>query len=173
MEETKFEQFLRRIVAKLKLQDTDIFTEDERQKLEKIFKVDEENLLLAIRTVLYLYKRMLKYIFMPSDLKDELVKLGLNNEKAEYIVKVWSAETRLTLNEIDSKTIDEQSEDLNFSWKLNAELSSVYQKKCKIPKAYITLSEKKSESELELTHPELYSIFLQLESVQNELDNFL
>ncbi|CAH2230180.1 jg12525 [Pararge aegeria aegeria] len=32
LDESRFEQFLRRIVVKLKLQDSDIFTEEERSK---------------------------------------------------------------------------------------------------------------------------------------------
>ncbi|KAM3965598.1 COMM domain-containing protein 10-like [Aphomia sociella] len=170
-EETKFEQFLRRILAKYKLQDTEIFTEDERQKLEKIFNVDEDNLLLSIKTILYLFKRMLKFIFMPNNLKINLTNIGLNNEKAEVIVKVWSSETRTTLNDMNSESIDGCEDTLNFSWKLNAELSSDYHKKCKIPKSYISLLGGKTDTEIELTHSELYSVFLQFESIQSELDN--
>ncbi|KAJ2949661.1 hypothetical protein O0L34_g15588 [Tuta absoluta] len=169
LEDTRFEQFLRRIVTKMKLQDSEIFTEDERKKLEMIFKVDEEQLLLAIKTVLYLFKRMLKFILMPTDLKSGLDKIGLSNEKADFFVKVWSTETRSTLSEMTIKDGDS----FNFSWKLNAELSSEYRKKCKVPKAYVTVSGKTEETETEMTHPELYSVFLQFESIQNELDNII
>ncbi|XP_075979518.1 COMM domain containing 10 protein valette [Anticarsia gemmatalis] len=172
IDETRFEQYARRIVAKLKLQDTEIFTEEERLKLEKIFSVDQESLILSIKTLQYIFKRALKYIFMPNDLKSDLKSIGLNNDKADAIVKVWSAETRTTLNEIGSITSD-QSDSLNFSWKLNAELSSDVHKKCKIPKAYISLNRENSESEMELTHAELYSMFLQFECIQNELDNLI
>lgn len=173
LEDTKFEQLLRRIVGKMKLQDTEIFTQEERQKLEKIFKVDEDSLLLAIKTMLYLFKRMLKFIFMPVDLKNDLDKIGLVNDKAEVIVKVWSNETRETLEELGSDGIDKYGENLNFSWKLNAELSSDYRKKYKVPKVYLSLNGENRETEIEMTHPELYSVFLQLESVQNELDNIM
>ncbi|KAI5651605.1 hypothetical protein NE865_00849 [Phthorimaea operculella] len=173
LEDAKFEQFLRRIVTKMKLQDTEIFTEDERKKLEMIFKVNEEQLLLAIKTVLYLFKRMLKFIFMPTDLKSDLDKIGLSNEKADFFVKVWSTETRSTLTEIGSESAIKDGDSFNFSWKLNAELSSEYRKKCKVPKAYVTISGKSEETEIEMTHPELYSVFLQFESIQNELDNIM
>ncbi|KAJ8718424.1 hypothetical protein PYW08_002661 [Mythimna loreyi] len=173
LDEARFEQFLRRIVAKLKLPGTEIFTEEERLKLEKIFGIDQENLILSIKTLQYIFKRMLKYIFMPIDLKNDLKTIGLSNEKAESIVKVWSAETRTTLDEIGSVVADETNDSLNFSWKLNAELSSDFRKKCKIPKAYLSLRGQMNETEIELTHPELYSIFLQFESIQNELDNLI
>lgn len=170
LDEARFEQFLRRIVAKLKAQVTEIFTEDEIQKLEKIFGVDQESLVLSIKTLQYIFKRMFKYIFMPVDLKSDLKTIGLNNEKSDSIVKVWSAETRTTLNELGSVATEKSSDSLNFSWKLNAELSSEYRKRCKVPKAYLSLASEKNETEIELTHPELYSIFLQFESIQNELD---
>lgn len=109
---------------------------------------------------------------MPVNLKNDLKTIGLNNEKADSIVKVWSAETRATLEELGSTT-DATNGSLNFSWKLNAELSSDYRKKCKIPKAYLSLKRERNETEVELTHPELYSIFLQFESIQNELDNLI
>ncbi|XP_026326238.1 COMM domain-containing protein 10 [Hyposmocoma kahamanoa] len=173
LEDTKFEQLLRRIVGKIKLQDTEIFTQEERQKLEKIFKVDEDSLLLAIKTVVYLFKRMLKFILMPVDLKNDLDKIGLGNNKAEVIVKVWSNETREILEELGSDRIDKYGENLNLSWKLNAELSSDYRKKYKVPKVYLSVNGENRETEIEMTHPELYSVFLQLESIQNELDNIM
>ncbi|XP_028160046.1 uncharacterized protein LOC114352591 [Ostrinia furnacalis] len=173
LDESKFEQFLRRIVAKLKVQDAQIFTQDERQKLEKIFKIDDNSLELAIKTVIYLFKRMLKFIFMPSDLKTDLKTLGLNNDKSDIFVKVWSTETRTTLDELGTKEMEESDDAIHFNWKLNAELSSDYHKKCKVPKAYLSLTGEKKDLELELTHPELYSVFLQFESIQNELDNIL
>lgn len=173
LEGTKFEQFLRRIVAKLKVQDTEIFTNDERQKLEKIFKIDEKSLELAEKTVIYLFKRMLKFIFMPSDLKMDLKKLGLNNDKSDIFVKVWSTETRATLDDIGTDVVEDSSDSIHFTWKLNAELSSDYHKKCKVPKAYLSINADKKDLELELTHPEIYSVFLQFESIQNELDNLM
>lgn len=173
LDDTRFEQFLRRIVTKLKLQNTEIFTDDEKLKLEKIFGVEQESLVLSIKTLQYIIKRMLKYIFMPRDLKNDMKTIGLNNEKADAIVKVWSAETRTTLNELGSIENNETNNSLNFSCKLNAELSSDYRKKCKVPKAYLSLSREKNETEIELTHPELHSIFLQFESIQNELDNLI
>lgn len=157
----------------MKLRDTEIFTAEERQKLEKIFKINEEALLLAIKTVLYLFKKLLRYILMPVDLKNDLNKIGLNNEKSEFLVKVWSMETRTTLNELSAEGLDKYRETLNFSWKLNAELSSEYRKKSQVPKAYLCLSEESNNTEIELTHPEIYSIFLQFESIQNELDNIM
>lgn len=159
-------------MAKLKIQDVEIFTEEERLKLEKILNVDQEQLNLSIKTVQYIFKRILKYIFMPNDLKTDLKGIGLNDDKAESIVKVWSAETRSTLDDIGPLAND-QSDSQNFSWKINAELSSDYHKKCKIPKAYLSLNKPDANVEMEVTHPELYSIFLQFESIQNTLDNLV
>ncbi|XP_049871541.1 uncharacterized protein LOC126370619 isoform X2 [Pectinophora gossypiella] len=173
LEDTKFEQFLRRIVAKMKLHNTEIFTAEERQKLEKIFKVDEEQLLLAIKTVLYLFKRMLKFIFMPMELKNDLLKIGLNDDKSEFFVKVWSTETQSTLSELGSETVAKHGDTLNFTWKLNAELSSEYRKKCKVPKAYLSINSPTEQNEIEMTHSELHTLFLQFESVQNELDSIM
>ncbi|CAB3244527.1 unnamed protein product [Arctia plantaginis] len=172
IDETRFEQFLRRIVAKLKLQDVEIFTEEERLKLEKIFNVNQEQLIFSIKTLQYIFMKILKYIFMPNDLKIDLKTIGLDDDKAESIVKVWSAETRSTLNDIGPLTND-QSDSLSFSWKLNAELSSDFRKKCKVPKAYLSLNKQDNNVEMEMTHPELYSIFLQFESIQNTLDNLI
>ncbi|CAK1581136.1 unnamed protein product [Parnassius mnemosyne] len=173
LDDTKFEQFLKRIVIKLRLQDTEIFTVDERKKLQVIFKIDEETLLIAIKTIIYLYKRLLKFIFMPVDLQKDLMHIGFNNEKTEFIVKMWSLEISPTLSELASKESNKCGESLNFSWKLNTELSSSLQKKCKIPKAYLLISNEKEENEMELTHSDLYAMFIQLESIQNDLDNLI
>lgn len=171
LENVRFEQFLRRIIAKMKIQDTEVFNEDEKEKLLKIFQLDQESLLIAIKTIIFLFKRLLKYIFMPNDLKNDLKALGLCNEKAEFMVKIWSTETRATLNDLGSESMDKYNENLNFSWKINAELSSDYCKKTKTPKAYLLLSSENQNTEIELTHPELYSMFLQFEAIQIELDN--
>ncbi|XP_045500965.1 uncharacterized protein LOC123698399 [Colias croceus] len=174
LDDTKFEQFLKRIVLKLINQETDhVFTEEERKKLEIIFKIDEEKLLLAIKTIIYVFKRVLKFIFMPVDLRQDFITLGLNEEKADVFSKVWCAETSTTLNELTNSAGDQYENNPEFSWKLNAELSSVYHKKCKVPKAYIKIIGNKNEAEVELTHNELHAIFLQFESIENELDNLL
>ncbi|XP_068622744.1 COMM domain-containing protein 10 [Battus philenor] len=174
LEDAKFEPFLKRIITKLRLQDVDIFTEEEKNKLLIIFKIDESALLIAIKTIIYLHKRLLKFIFMPVDLQSDLMEVGFNKEKAEYIVKIWSSEISNTLNELVSKSKDKHDgETQNFSWKLNAELSSDIQKKCKIPKVYLFISENNKGQDIELTHSDLYTMFIQLESVQNELDNLM
>ncbi|XP_030020140.2 uncharacterized protein LOC115440111 [Manduca sexta] len=173
LEDARFEHFLRRIVSKLKTQSSEIFTEEEMQKLEKIFKITHDDLLLSVKTIIYIFKRLHKFIFMPLDLKNDLKEIGFYNEKADFIVKVWSSDTRLTLNELSGDSINDSSDSLHFSWKLNAELSSDTCKKSKVPKAYLTLAGDKETSVIELTHSELYSMFIQFESIQNELDNLI
>ncbi|XP_047532364.1 COMM domain-containing protein 10-like [Vanessa atalanta] len=173
LEETKFEQFLRRIVVKLKNQDTEIFTEEERRKLEKIFKVNDEQLLLAIKSILYIFKRILKFIFMPVNLKADLSNIGFNDEKVNFFIKIWSSETKLTLNDLTSTSLNKYEDNPDLQWKLNTELSSEYHKKCKVPKAYLSFFGECDVTEVELTHQELNSIFLQVESIQNELDNLM
>ncbi|KOB71234.1 COMM domain-containing protein 10 [Operophtera brumata] len=116
LDHARFEQFLRRIVSKLKIQDTEIFSDDERDRLLKIFQLDQESLVIAIKTIILIFKRLLKYIFMPNDLKKDLKSIGLSNEKADFIVKVWSTETRTTLNELGSEPL-KHDDCLDFSWK--------------------------------------------------------
>lgn len=164
---------MKRIVVKLKIQDLEIFSEDEKKKLEKIFKINEDQLVLAIKTIIYIFKRILKYIFKPVNLTNDLKMLGFNSEKTASIIKVWSIETSSTLNDLTSTTENKCQDNPDFNWKLNTELSSEYQRKCKIPKAYIKMSDKHNETEVELTHKEIHSLFLQIESIQNELDNLM
>ncbi|XP_045775756.1 COMM domain-containing protein 10-like [Maniola jurtina] len=173
LDESRFEQFLRRIVTKLKLYDSEIFTEEERRKLEKIFQLNEEQLLLAIKSILYIFKRLFKFIFMPNNLKTDLLNIGFNNEKTNFLIKVWSTETSVVLNEMGSSSNEKYEDDPILHWKLNAELSSEYQKKCKIPKAYISFIGKNDETEIEMTRQDLNSIFLQIEAIQTELDILL
>lgn len=170
LDDTRFEQFVRRIVSKLKIQNGEIFTEDEQNKLQKIFNVDQDNLVFCIKTIVYLFKRLIKYIFMPLELKNDLKSFGFRDEKCDCIMKVWSSEIKTTLNDLVPEISDNSQKSLDFSCKLNAELSSECCKKSKIPKAYLSI---KDHAEVELIHPELYSMFQQFESIQNELDNFI
>lgn len=159
---------------KLKNQEADnVFSEEEMKKLEIIFKVEADQLLLAIKTIIYIFKKKLKFIFMPHDLKNDLINIGLNAEKAELFVKIWAVETSTTLNELTGNRGDMYGDNPDISWKLNAELSSVNHKKCKVPKTYLKITGNKHVLEVELTHPELQSIFLQFESIQSELDNLI
>lgn len=169
LDDSRFEQFLRRIISKMKLQDSEIFNEEEVEKLLKIFHVEKDDLVLSIKTLVYIFKRLLKFILMPINLKNDFQLLGLNNEKADIIVKLWSTETKTILDVLGSK--EKPNDSLDFTWRLNAELSSEYCKKSKVPKAYLSLSKEKKDTEIELTHSELYSMFLQFEAIQNELDN--
>ncbi|CAK1542095.1 unnamed protein product [Leptosia nina] len=172
LDEDKYEQYLSRIVTKLKNQESDhIFTEEEKKKLQKIFQVDADSLTLATKTTVYIFKKILKYIFMPINLKRDLLNIGLNGQKTDLFIKLWSTETSSTLGELTADK-DYFEDNPNFSWKLNAEISSGYHKKCKVPKAYWTVSGKR-DLEVELTHAELQSIFLQIESIQHEFDNLI
>lgn len=171
LELSRFEQFLNRILVKLKMNNNEVFSQEEQEKLTKLFKVDEESLVMSIKTLKYLLKKMLKFIFVPLTLRTDLKSLGLCDEKADVIVKVWSSETRPILDQFSKETSGMSQDDLNFTWKLNAELSSDYCKKTKIPKAYLSLTNHKGHTEIELTHSELYSMFINFEQIQNELDN--
>ncbi|KPJ15774.1 COMM domain-containing protein 10 [Papilio machaon] len=171
LEDSKFEPFLKRIGTKLRLQEIEIFTEEEKKKLQVIFKVDEDTLMIAIKTLIYLHKRLLKFIFMPVNLHKDLINVGFETEKAEYIVKLWSSEVSSTLNDLVCNSLDKVGDNQTFSWKLNTELSSDIQKKSKIPKAYLSISNNKTEQDMELTHSDLYTMFIQFEAIQNELDS--
>ncbi|XP_014357516.2 COMM domain-containing protein 10 [Papilio machaon] len=171
LEDSKFEPFLKRIGTKLKLQEIEIFTEEEKKKLQVIFKVDEDTLMIAIKTLIYLHKRLLKFIFMPVNLHKDLINVGFETEKAEYIVKLWSSEVSSTLNDLVCNSLDKVGDNQTFSWKLNTELSSDIQKKSKMPKAYLSISNDKTEQDMELTHSDLYTMFIQFEAIQNELDS--
>lgn len=115
---------------------------------------------------------MFKYVFKPTYLQNCLLSLGLSTDKTNVIVKVWSIETKVLFNEFNLENISNHN-NFNVSWKLNAELSSDYCKKIKMPKAYLSISNENNSQELELSHPELYSMFLQFEAIQNELDNLM
>ncbi|VVC99613.1 unnamed protein product [Leptidea sinapis] len=174
LEDNKFEQFLKRIVIKFKHQETDyVFTEDEQNKLKKIFKVDQDQLILSVKTSTFIFKKIYKFVFMPADLKSDLINIGFNDQKADTFVKVWSEETNLFLNQLSLNNA-QYEENPNFCYKLSAEISSGYHKKSRIAKAYLKIKgEKNIVCETELTHGELHSIFLQFESIQNDLDNLL
>lgn len=170
----KAEHFLKRIVTKVKTKNSEYFSENEKQKLENIFNLDESNLNLAIKTTIYLFKRMLKYVFKPAYLKSSLVSMGLNNEKTELFVKLWSHEMRIFCDQFSNDLTYNFGNELKVSWMLNAELSNEYQKKIKIPKAYISFeTDNNCHQDLELTHSELYSLYLQFEAIQTELDTIM
>lgn len=171
LEDVKFEPFLKRITTKLRLQESEVFTEEEKNKLQAVFKIDEETLLIAIKTVIYVYKRLSKFLFMPNDLHNDLLDTGFNKEKAEHFVKVWSVDISSTLDDLVSSASNKYDSNPNFTWKLNTELSSDIQKKSNVPKAYLLISNNSNGQELELTHSDLYTMFIHLESIQNELDN--
>ncbi|XP_041980915.1 COMM domain-containing protein 10 [Aricia agestis] len=172
LDDAKYEHFLKRIVIKLKNKDLDIFTEEERRKLETIFKINDEELLLSIKTIVYIFKRIFKYIFLPIELKNDLSSLGFTEKKIEAILKLWSSEISSTLQNLTT-SIEKSNDEPSFLWKLNSELCSDYHKRSKVPKAYVSINNGSESTEIELSHTELHSIFLQLESVQNELDSLL
>lgn len=169
LDETKFEQLLKKISTKLKNSTSDIFTGDEKQKLGNIFKLEEGPLNLVLKTIIYLLRRMMKFVFKPMYLKNSLTSAGFNDEKANLFVKVWSADTKSMFDDLN---IDDMNvgTDLDICWQLNAELSSNYQKKVKVPKAYLSLSDENGSQDLELDHSELYSMYMQIENIQAEFD---
>lgn len=170
LDENKSEQFIKRIAIRIKTKDSEIFSEDEKQKLETIFNLDGNDLFIVIKSVVYLFKRMSKFVFKPLFLKSDLISIGLNPKKTELFMKFWSQETSNFFDQCGEDLASTSENDINISWGLNAELSNEILKNTKVPKAYLCISKQNINLDLELTHSELHTAYLQFEALQNELD---
>ncbi|XP_037934029.1 uncharacterized protein LOC119668568 [Teleopsis dalmanni] len=145
--------------------------ENALEELERLVGVPRSDFLLLIKTFSYILRRTSTFVIKPSRLQVELrEKLQLQEAKIDAIIRLWVRQTTPIMNNLANERY-ESNEINDVAWKLNVEISSHCQQREKNALAVLQLKTGAGEDiNLEMNHEELYQLFNQFESIQNELD---
>lgn len=147
--------------------------QDTLEELEKLVGVPRPEFLLLIKTLSYILKRTSTFLLKPTKLQQELrEKLKLEDEKIDGIIRLWIKNTKPILTNLHCGSM-EAKEVTDVSWKLNLQISSNCQQKERTALACLQLKTGDgNDIDMEMNHSELLQLYNQIESIQNELDNF-
>lgn len=143
------------------------------EELEALVGIPRPEFLLLLKTLSYILKRTSTFLLKPTKLQQELrEKLKLENEKIDGIIRLWIKNTKPILTNLHCGSM-EAKEVTDVAWKLNLQISSNCQQKERTALACLQLKTGDgNDIDMEMNHEELLQLFNQIESIQNELDNF-
>ncbi|XP_055690431.1 uncharacterized protein LOC129793926 [Lutzomyia longipalpis] len=150
----------------------EVSVEDALKDLQETTKLEDNMLLMTIKTISHIFKRALKFIMKPTRLQADLTKiLGFEEKKAEAFIKYWIREQKQILDNLETET-GETNELKDVSWNLEVDLASEAREKEKTPVGLIELKTSAGDSvTFHQTHAQLSKFFDQLEEITQELDN--
>ncbi|XP_059611809.1 COMM domain-containing protein 1, partial [Phlebotomus argentipes] len=171
-EDETFQQILNFVYECKVVPNPEISVEEALKDLQDAVKLEDESLLMAIKTLSHVFKRALKFIMKPTSLHVDLIKvLGFEEKKADAIIKYWVQVQKPILDNLGTES--GQTKELeDVSWNLEVDLASEAREKEKNPVGVIQM--KISTGDLvamQCNHIQLSKFFDQLEEVTQELDN--
>ncbi|GAB0097402.1 uncharacterized protein DMENIID0001_130390 [Sergentomyia squamirostris] len=172
LEDEKFTQILAFVYEFKVVQGSPENVEEALQKLLELTNLDDELLLMTIKTLSHVFKRALKFIMKPTRLQADLNKvLGFEEKKAEAVIKYWIQTQKTILDRLATDS-GPTNELCDISWNLDVDLASEAKEKEKTPVGIIKLKTSDGDTiTLEENHAQLSQFFDQLEEITQELDN--
>lgn len=172
----KFPILADRIANKIHSNEEASFKAQEIEKLEKSLNLTNENVLFVIDLLEFIFLQAAYELIKPAALKQKLVNLNLNDDKANCIAEIWKESGKKILEKIrQTKTISHKCLK-NINWRLNFQLATDSKTKQKLPNALFELklvnpNEKSEQSvHVEFSRDELFKLMNKLETIQKQLD---
>lgn len=128
-----------------------------------------KEILLIIKTLVYLVQRLHQFIMSPSKLQNDLINLGFSTDQAEIIVSLYSESNR----GIISNLTDFESESRNVNWSIKTTLvdDTNLSLRCKKAVAQLSLNSDEGVSLIQdFDINSLGKLFSSFEDIQKELD---
>lgn len=141
--------------------------EDEIKSIAREHQNTKE-IMLIIKTLVYLVQRLHQFILSPSKLQSDLVNLGFSTDQAEIIVRTYSESNRAIISNL---TVSE-FESHNVNWAIKTTLVDDTNHKCKKAVAQLSLNSDEGVSLLqdEFDVKSMGKLFSCFEDIQIELD---
>lgn len=180
LDKTKFQKFLQHIKDNSSSRTkNEMFTVEESTALERVFKLESDQVTLLIKVTLYILERLSRFVMRPSNIHTDLTnKLKMSSDKAEVFISFWRNLMKIISEEFNVKNFAEIDQIVEPSWQLNLALSSHLNKKEKETTILLDMksvqnSPKSTKMFVEMSTAELLSFNNQLEAVQLELDSII
>lgn len=174
----KFPLLLERIALKIHSDTETSFKQEEIEKLEKGLSLSNENVLLVIEILEFIFLQSTYEVIKPQILAANLAKINLKNEKLEVIVNAWKEHGKEIIEKIRQNKAIFSRRLMNVKWRLNIQMANNLKSKQKIPNALFEFNISGSSSQpdnetvqVEFNKEELYDFFLKLETIQKQIDS--
>lgn len=174
----KFPLLLQRIALKIHSDTEASFKQDEIEKLEKSLELSNDDILLVIQILEFIFLQSTYEVIKPQNLTVHLTKINLNEEKVNSIVDTWKEHGKEIIEKIRQNKAIFSRRLMNVKWRLNIQMANNMKSKQKLPNALfefnISGSSTKPEDEIvqiEFNKEQLYDFFLKLETIQKQIDS--
>jgi hypothetical protein len=177
IEDDKFPLLLQRITLKIHSQTESSFKQEEIEKLESSLELSNENVLLIIDILEFIYLQAAYEIIKPANLRANLLKIRLDESKVNAIVGVWQENGKEILDKIRINKTISLKQLKAIKWRLNLQLATNLKTKQKLPNALFefAINENQNRDSQKLVHVEfsrdqLYEFLSKLETIQKQID---
>jgi hypothetical protein len=175
LNEKKMPLLLKRIVAKLSSND-DPFSETEQEKLAKMLKLNQGELTTIIEACAYVFEKALYEGAKTSKLQKSLEAVGLEAPGVAAFCATWKEHSKQAVEEAKKNTIAGPRLLSSFAWRTDMHLAQSSTAKLKEQSAIFDFTTKDCNGDdeeqfaVELSHEELYELFVSLERIQAQID---
>jgi len=172
----RFPLLLVRVAKKTGIKNEKIFSQQEEAQLQEVLKLSQADMNEVLEACTFIFEQTAYYNISGNTLGSQLTKTGLDQAKIETFQKVWQEESESLAARMKTKTVSPLVMD-GVGWRLHLHLSQSNLSKIKTPSAIFELNLKSPEGLpdsnvlLEFTKDELQQFYLQLETIQDQLDN--
>ncbi|CAN0413822.1 unnamed protein product, partial [Ectocarpus fasciculatus] len=175
--EDKFPRLLNRIFSKLHIKNARIFSEEEEGQMKNLFGLTDDSLKLVIDGCSYIFEQAAFQGLGPEPMFEVLLEAGFESPHAKALGRLWAAERIDFVNKLKQRTLGAAAL-VGTDYHMNITVAESTLSKLQESTALFdfTISNPSHESQndklcMELSHPELFSFFQQLETVQQQLDS--
>uniref|UniRef100_A0A0P4W2P0 COMM domain-containing protein n=1 Tax=Scylla olivacea TaxID=85551 RepID=A0A0P4W2P0_SCYOL len=157
-----------------------VFTEEEEEKLSGSLGLKVEQIKHLTHTILYIMQQAAQGMVRPASLGEQLKVAGVLEDRVEFFVQNWSIHARAIVDRLRQHSLaDRQLKEVG--WSLNLETSSSCLARQACPVAHLQLGldkgsgwegeEKETEKiVLQFNQEQLFGLYTQLEQIQEQLD---
>jgi hypothetical protein len=162
LEAGRFSKILTRIMPKLHLKDEPAFSPEEIEKLPAALKLEPKDVELVLDTSTFIMQQAAYHLAKPAVLSQHLQKIGLEEEKIQVFVGMWTAHGKSVVEKLQSRTFYPKQLD-EVKWRLNLQIAQSSRTKMKLPNALFEFGikdgEEKDRVRVEFTHEELFKFY--------------
>lgn len=176
----KMNGLLSRICTALISNRSQVFTEEEEEKLSSSLGITHDQTKLLIQTVVHIMQQAAHGMVRPALLGEHLLSAGISQEKVEIFTEQWSANAKPIVDKLRQQSLSERLLE-DIAWDLHLETASSTQARQSRPIAHLQLNlgsgnpkgdEASSEKVvMQFDQGQLYELYDQLEQIQSHLDS--
>jgi hypothetical protein len=176
----KFPRLLSKLIQKLHLKNTRLFSEEEEMQLKEVFQLSGEELALVLDGCCYMFEQAAFSSTGPEQLYELLLETGFTDLHAKSIGKTWLNEAPAYISKLKARTLGVPALD-SSNYRLNLlmgtsgltklqEPTALFEFNVVTPAVAIDQAERSEKVNMEFSHGELYDFLVQLDRVQEQLD---